>query len=639
MLVLTTLRLGLLDCEIQEAHKRFIEHTPGQVPAIGISLEQSRENSSDTRLPARKKSRRAATSIETPRGPRIIRTYGSQEARRSHGSQDIFEFQGRSDGELEVVPRRERDHNVVERKGRGQTARTTSFETMSMPTTKGSSFERDMPPPAFKGHSGEQTQHSESNTIPTIADSTALQPSNPSAAPARSPSVNEAKSFHATYSNGRMPTPSMSSNGHCSESVSFGETQNKCDMAREFEIGREDRLNNPAALQEPSSSASVISPSRVITVRKPNLDAIESGTAHDSGDDELQLAPPSFLSAGSTNPIVLLSEHQQEVQSFNKISLPDSIHDEEEHLHPSKTRKRKSQKDGHADELGSDDSSIGLPKELYQARPSRSRGSGTKEELVIPTDYSKRPEANAKPKKKSRRHKTTAFVELIPKEEDENENEDEKNESSRQILPDLEIPAFNKKEGEDGDDHRKINAVLKECEWNSEPPDKCSSPKKQRGRPKKGSENKEMPNVIVGSTNVETATDKHVKSVDIDKTSKRGRPSKKSLAAVVEGSESEDNDSILRDQNPSDKASRRTEKALEETSGNIVPLKVPEKSPRSSLAPPKTSPPPPATPQKSVTNNTKGPDKHSPISGGKVPYRVGLSKRARIAPLLKMVRK
>lgn len=39
-------------------------------------------------------------------------------------------------------------------------------------------------------------------------------------------------------------------------------------------------------------------------------------------------------------------------------------------------------------------------------------------------------------------------------------------------------------------------------------------------------------------------------------------------------------------------------------------------------------------------NASKGPDKHSPISArSAVPYRVGLSKRARIAPLLKMVRK
>ncbi|KAJ5638510.1 hypothetical protein N7528_000900 [Penicillium herquei] len=60
---------------------------------------------------------------------------------------------------------------------------------------------------------------------------------------------------------------------------------------------------------------------------------------------------------------------------------------------------------------------------------------------------------------------------------------------------------------------------------------------------------------------------------------------------------------------------------------------------------------PPQTPQKpeqnpstpvagNSTNARKGLSKHSPISStSKVPYRVGLSKRARIAPLLKMVRK
>ncbi|KAE8357008.1 hypothetical protein BDV28DRAFT_144675 [Aspergillus coremiiformis] len=35
----------------------------------------------------------------------------------------------------------------------------------------------------------------------------------------------------------------------------------------------------------------------------------------------------------------------------------------------------------------------------------------------------------------------------------------------------------------------------------------------------------------------------------------------------------------------------------------------------------------------------KGPGKHSPISTGKVPYRVGLSRKARIAPLLKIVKR
>lgn len=52
---------------------------------------------------------------------------------------------------------------------------------------------------------------------------------------------------------------------------------------------------------------------------------------------------------------------------------------------------------------------------------------------------------------------------------------------------------------------------------------------------------------------------------------------------------------------------------------------------------------PPETPQKPngpKTPSTKGPGKHSPISStSKVPYRVGLSKKARIAPLLKIIKR
>lgn len=62
-----------------------------------------------------------------------------------------------------------------------------------------------------------------------------------------------------------------------------------------------------------------------------------------------------------------------------------------------------------------------------------------------------------------------------------------------------------------------------------------------------------------------------------------------------------------------------------------------------SEAPPQTPSKPdqnPSTPVAGSTNTRKGPAKHSPISStSKVPYRVGLSKRARIAPLLKIVRK
>lgn len=80
--------------------------------------------------------------------------------------------------------------------------------------------------------------------------------------------------------------------------------------------------------------------------------------------------------------------------------------------------------------------------------------------------------------------------------------------------------------------------------------------------------------------------------------------------------------------------------AIQSKDQNPHPLPAPAPLPEPTIDTPQ-----PQTPSKadasSVTQNAgKGPDKHSPISARSgVPYRVGLSKRARIAPLLKMVRK
>ncbi|KFY73674.1 hypothetical protein V499_06241 [Pseudogymnoascus sp. VKM F-103] len=55
------------------------------------------------------------------------------------------------------------------------------------------------------------------------------------------------------------------------------------------------------------------------------------------------------------------------------------------------------------------------------------------------------------------------------------------------------------------------------------------------------------------------------------------------------------------------------------------------------LAPPQSTPPP--KPTKEMQTPSKPCTPHSPLQSGKVPYRVGLSKRNRIAPLLKIIRK
>lgn len=67
----------------------------------------------------------------------------------------------------------------------------------------------------------------------------------------------------------------------------------------------------------------------------------------------------------------------------------------------------------------------------------------------------------------------------------------------------------------------------------------------------------------------------------------------------------------------------------------------PPETPKKSGSEPKTpsTAPGAADADASGKGANKGPGKHSPISTGKVPYRVGLSRKARIAPLLKIVRR
>ena len=79
-------------------------------------------------------------------------------------------------------------------------------------------------------------------------------------------------------------------------------------------------------------------------------------------------------------------------------------------------------------------------------------------------------------------------------------------------------------------------------------------------------------------------------------------------------------------------------KALQETDSNKQPLEEAPSTPptKASTAAVTSIPAPAKTPSKDLK---KGLDQHSPLQSGKVPYRVGLSKKTRIAPLLKIIRK
>ncbi|KAH8424998.1 uncharacterized protein LDX57_002744 [Aspergillus melleus] len=134
---------------------------------------------------------------------------------------------------------------------------------------------------------------------------------------------------------------------------------------------------------------------------------------------------------------------------------------------------------------------------------------------------------------------------------------------------------------------------------------------------------------------------------------KRGRKRKKtSEQAPAADTTAQTPDSNPNDTNPPyqpEELPTETQQPSKESSPNPNPPlghQSPTKTNASSppLNPPTTpQKPDPATPNNASTSNknsTKGPDKHSPISStSKVPYRVGLSRRARIAPLLKIVKR
>jgi hypothetical protein len=78
----------------------------------------------------------------------------------------------------------------------------------------------------------------------------------------------------------------------------------------------------------------------------------------------------------------------------------------------------------------------------------------------------------------------------------------------------------------------------------------------------------------------------------------------------------------------STQAEAHTSKDVQEQVGaSLIQLANPTPPPQHALASEETSNPPPK------------PSSHSPAVTGKTPYRVGLSRRVRIAPLLRIVKK
>ena len=632
-----------LEHEIQDAHKKLLANTPSQLKAGVDSMSSTSLSTENMSSAAQKKSRRAATAGEKPQTPKVTRAYGSQEIRHRHNSQDAYKFQGSSDGELERVSRTVADYKEL--RSKNPTKRQKPSLNTTVPTNKVGASERSIPPLSPRKHPEGQFQLSQTNTIPTIADSTPLQPPGASLTPSDPITDNDMRPFHATDSEGRMPTPTISSHSRTDGSDSFGKFETEDHLHQNTGAEQIDQRGIHKELQEPTSSAFLISPSRIIVARIPNEEAVEPYTTDDNYHDELQSPPPSFHAVGSTNPIVLPSVRQSQIAFSDKVFPASAHHNINETSIAVKGRKRERQCDDQAGELDSDDLSIGLPKEQYQPRPSRSRGSRNDEELIIPTDYSKRPEVAKRSKKKNKRCKTTAFVELIPKVEDVEDEEDEDgDQESCQILPDLKIPEFSESKSEDIKVQGKTDPAIRDHNKMIEAPDKKFNPKRQRGRPKKDLENRSIRDEGEDSVNPRETEEAPGKSWSMENPPEHRKPSKASLADTMQELDSDANEGkstegdVASKETPPAQAVAKAGKASNELSENTAMSKPTKGSPEVSHKTWETLPPP-ATPEKSSDNVAKGPDKHSPLSGGKVAYRVGLSKRARIAPLLRMVRK
>ena len=395
-----------------------------------------------------------------------------------------------------------------------------------------------------------------------------------------------------------------------------------------------------------------------------------------------------------------------------------------------------------ADEHGSEHPAIEVPKDQYQPRPSRSRGNHNDDGLIIPENFSKRPEDLVKGKRKAKnRRKTTALEKPAPKVELDEEDEEEAKMPTTAIpklWPRLRgwYPYDNETDWEDFQKKNPGQAAAVDQHWEqywakqdemkAKQAQADPSPKKRgRGRPKKQDaqpvENTDdqqhdkdhefvqdaakIPSVQEDGNKHDLPTyeapaeqDPDGNSADDEEPTKRARKRKASTIQAPSDDENDvhtevpvpeeatptvpkprgrkkrkteeapapadsDHEATVTDATQSTKAppKKRGRKKKSELPPVSAPLILPDDDedppqpgneadvtdqPSKILSQSKdsnTNVPPPVSPAKLTTPPTTPPKTakpvHSPLNSSQVKFRVGLSKRARIAPLLKIVRK
>ncbi|CAO1601245.1 hypothetical protein XANCAGTX0491_004911 [Xanthoria calcicola] len=293
--------------------------------------------------------------------------------------------------------------------------------------------------------------------------------------------------------------------------------------------------------------------------------------------------------------------------------------------------------------------------EKYQPRPSRSRSALAADDVFIPTDFSKRPESLAKKKTKSKRQKVAVSEESDPLAEASLRGRPAKSAISSGSK-DLNTTPNNTamEEPRDAED-RVVLENRADLGLNVLSPTKSESPKKPlpkkpRGRPRKGAtvEESERPSVSE-PIQVDKGVDQEgvATSTPAPTLAKRGRKRKKPPAEEISSA-------LVHEDPPSGDERNEfvfeTEGVLKEADPNVRPL--PEKlttvdvevletpkpeSYTSSTLPKSTH----SSESPSKVNTVRAEEKKILATGKDSPagYRVGLSKRQRIAPLLRVVRK
>lgn len=664
---------------MQNAHKSLLDPTPTHNKFLARTSMDELQDASLTAPSAQSLGKRTTTLLEKAKAKKEAKTDRVYGTRRDRQSGDIFNFEASSDEEPG-----------------GESY--TGVELQSW--DQGKDNEAQELPETLRDPRGRRPQGGSSNTIPTVPNSTPPQPFNSSAT--RTTSDRE---HHEPYpqfqSDERMPTPTTPSHSRSTASSSYKATQRKAVIQPPAVPNLyPDKLE---AQQRPTPSGSAIAQSKATIVSTGETMVNEVIDASRSSERAESTSLPTFHTAGLFRPMVVLPEAPNESLSMNNVSMPAPDVHVTKTVKISDERKLRQHNQTAADDLGSDDMSIGLPKEQYKPRPSRSRGTQNDDELMVPVDYSKRPETVAMGRKETKKKgcKQSVSAEVIAKtEREEQADEKDRDVSESEVtlseikppgsptnaedqIGDVRPATASKTETIEVDDHSTQGSTKK-----------GPKPKRQRGRPKKAAGVDLLaPRVEQGMREDHSEPKKHTASTS--RKPAKGGQSKKSQSVVDSDSENEEENmekptkcdhssktsqsDVNSDSESEAVTSRRLSKrrqsgkkpwsvldsdsesgaeipeehkpdpqghhdpgpesiALKESSGNRGNAKLTSKTTNNAVAAqPETLPP--VTPPKAAASTPKGPIKNSPVSTGLSKYRVGLSKRARIEPLLRIVRK